>query len=61
MAKSAVTITELYCWFIFFGLDLERKIIGTFPSDLLCLEVVYLSRIDRVGDISEYLMIDNTN
>lgn len=26
-------------------------------SDLLCLEVVYLSRIDRVGDMSENLMI----
>lgn len=28
--KPAVPIVELHCWFIFFGQDLERKIIGTF-------------------------------
>lgn len=56
MAKSVPPIVELYCWFIFFGQDLEIKIIDTFFLDLLYLEVVYLSRIDRVGDMSENLM-----
>lgn len=56
MAKPAVPIVELYCWFIFLGQDLERKIIGRVFPNLLCLEVVYLSRIDRVGDVSENLM-----
>lgn len=28
--KSAVPIVEVLCWFIFFGQDLERKIIATF-------------------------------
>lgn len=56
MAKPAVPIVELHCWLIFFGRDLERKIIGTFFPDSLYLEVLYLSRIDRVGDVTENLM-----
>lgn len=56
MAKSARSYSGSILLVHFFWTGFRKKNNRHIFPVLLCLKVVYLSRIDRVGDMSENLM-----